>query len=58
MNENTDEIIISNKNTLPIATLIIMQPNTIIPMRIIEAEVINEVINEVNLDCNKICLIS
>lgn len=58
MNENTDEIIISNKNTLPIATLVIIQPNTIIPMRIIEAEVINEVINEVNLDCNKICLIS
>lgn len=54
MNENTDEIIISNKNTLPIATLVIIQPNTIIPMRIIEADVINEV----NLDCNKICLIS
>lgn len=54
MNENTDEIIISNKNTLPVATLVMIQPNTIIPMQIMEAEVINEV----NLDCNKICLIS
>ena len=54
MNENTDEIIISNKNTLPVATLVMIQPNTIIPMRIMEAEVINEV----NHDCNKICLIS
>ncbi len=54
MNENTDEIIISNKNTLPVATLVMIQPNTIIPMRIIEAEVIGEI----NPDCNKICLIS
>jgi hypothetical protein len=57
MNENNsyvDEFIMYNKNTLPVATLVMIQPNTIIPIQIIEAEVINEV----NVNCNKICLIS
>jgi hypothetical protein len=56
MNENkllnlNDESVISNKNLLPVATLVIIQPNTIIPTQIIEAEV-------VNFECNHICLIS
>jgi hypothetical protein len=56
MNENellnlNDESVISNKNSLPVATLVIMQSNTIIPTQIIEAEV-------VNFECSHICLIS
>lgn len=57
MNENElyfDNLIISNKNPLPVATLVIIQPNTIVPKRIVEAEVIDEE----NSNCKQICLIS
>lgn len=41
MDENTDEQVI------PVATLVVIQPNTIIPIRIIEVEVVGEVSRQI-----------